>query len=161
MSADPGKAAAAPKFDIAESPDLEGGLRIFTSIGHVAKMGLVATGHGSGWITYLLPWRKDLTSDTTSDVIDNAVIYSTLDSACALATWAKAGHFRGYPTLDFRVDFVRRPTPRTDLIVRGECYALDADYAFMRAIAHEGDPDDPVATGSGTFMSFSREAYRK
>lgn len=151
----------APKIDIASSPDLDGALRIFTSIGHVAKMGLVSTGYGSGWIGYHLPWRKDLTSDATSDVIDNAVIYSVLDSACAITPWAKLGYFFGYPTLDFRVDFVRRPTPRTDLIVRGECYALDADYAFMRAIAHEGDPDDPVATGNGTFMSFNREAFRK
>jgi len=38
------------------------------------------------------------------------------------------------------------------VIGRGECYRLTRRVAFVRGMAHEGDPADPIAHVAGTFM---------
>jgi len=143
---------------LGESPDLDAALKIFLSTGHNAALGLTDAAHGPGWIQYRLPWRAELAATGASRLIDPSAIYSLLDAACAMTVWARTGKFAPYPTLDFRVDYLRAPTPGADIIGRGECYAITPDYAFMRGIAHEGDPANPVAHCSGAFMSYKERA---
>ena len=61
--------------------------------------------------------------------------------------------FRSYATLDLRVDYMRAAVPGKTVIGRGECYKLTRTISFIRGIAHDGDPDDPVAHVTGTFMA--------
>jgi acyl-coenzyme A thioesterase PaaI-like protein len=134
------------------APDLGTALKGFAAIGHNAALGLVALGHGEGWIEYRMEWRPELTGDPDGELIAPAAIYSLLDTSCSLTPWAKLGYFSPSPTLDLRVDFLRPPAPRTSLIARGECHLTTPHLAFMRGVAHEGDPADPVAQCTGTFM---------
>jgi acyl-coenzyme A thioesterase PaaI-like protein len=134
------------------STDLGTALKLFAQIGHNAALGLVPLGHGDGWIEYRMPWRAELTSDAERELVAPGAIYSLLDTTCSLTPWAKLGRFAPSPTLDLRVDYLRAPRPRRSLVARGECHLTTDDLAFMRGIAHEGDPDDPVAQCTGTFM---------
>ena len=38
------------------------------------------------------------------------------------------------------------------IVGRGECYGVTRSIGFTRGIAHDGDPADPVAHVSATFM---------
>lgn len=138
---------------LGEHADLGDALEEFVGVGHNAALGMTVRGHGAGWVELGMPWGPHLVSGA-QQAIDTSAIYSLLDAACAMTPWAKLGSFAPYPTLDFRVDYIRPSTPGVELVARGECYAINPDYAFMRGIAHEGDPDQPVARCSGTFMSF-------
>ena len=50
-------------------------------------------------------------------------------------------------------DYMRAAEPGRTVIGRGECYKLTRTIAFIRGIAHDGDPADPVAHVTGTFMA--------
>jgi acyl-coenzyme A thioesterase PaaI-like protein len=140
------------KNGLMEAQDLDSALKVFVSYGHNLALGYEVLGHGAGWIDFRLPWRRDLTADPDEEIIAPGAIYSLLDTACALTTWAKRGYFTVNPTLDLRVDFLRPPKPRASLVARGECERITGDVAYMRGLVHDGDPDDPVAQCVGTFI---------
>jgi acyl-coenzyme A thioesterase PaaI-like protein len=58
-----------------------------------------------------------------------------------------------------RLAFSTSITARTGnrIIGRGECYAVTRSVGFVRGIAHDGDPADPVANIAATFMFTSRK----
>jgi acyl-coenzyme A thioesterase PaaI-like protein len=126
---------------------------VFCNTGHNGELGLVYEGTGPGWLEYRLPWKETLVGEPGSGRIAPSVIYSLLDSSGALLPFYVLGRMVPYPTLQFRVDHYRQPEPGQDLIVRGVSERLTPDISFVRAIAHEGDPDDPVAIANGTYMS--------
>ena len=73
----------------------------------------------------------------------------------SVAVWLKRGVFEAHVTLDLRVDYLRPAVPERTVIGRGECYRLTRSIAFVRGIAHDGDPDDPVAHVAGTFIGMA------
>ncbi len=90
--------------------------------------------------------------DPARGVIASGPIVALLDMATSVGVWMKRGGFLPHATLDLRVDYLRPATPRRDVIGRGECYRVTRSVAFVRGIAHDGDPEDPVAHVAGTFM---------
>ncbi|OYW93520.1 MAG: hypothetical protein B7Z13_07070 [Caulobacterales bacterium 32-67-6] len=72
-----------------------------------------------------------------------------LDHVCGLSIRAAAAVPQG--TLDLRIDYMRPARPQADLVADGHCYKLTRTIAFVRALAHDGDPDDPVATAQAAF----------
>ena len=56
-------------------------------------------------------------------------------------------------TLSLRIDYQRAAKPGETIIGVAECYRTTKHVAFLRAIAHDGDDTDPVATAQATFMS--------
>lgn len=137
---------------IRASATLDQALAAFVSIGHNKMIGLEPIGHGDGWIEMKLAWRQALADEAGSDRVAPGLLYSILDSVCSLTPWAKLGRFAPSPTLDLRVDYLRPPSARGDLIARGECHTVTPQLAITRGIVHEGDPTDPVAQCTGSFM---------
>jgi acyl-coenzyme A thioesterase PaaI-like protein len=56
-------------------------------------------------------------------------------------------------TLDLRLDYLRPAAKGETVIARCECYKLTRQVAFVRGIAHGGDPERPIAHSAGTFMT--------
>ncbi len=133
--------------------DFERMLDGFCNTGHNGELGLVHQASGDRWLEYRLPWREDLVGEPGSGRIAPSVLFSLLDSSGALLPFLVLKRMVAYPTLEFRVDHYRLPEPRKDLIVRGQSAKITEDLSFVRAIVHEGDPDDPVAVGNGAFMA--------
>ena len=79
-------------------------------------------------------------------------IVSLMDMAASLSLWIKLGRFRHQATLDLRIDYLRPARPGAAIVGRGECYGVTRSIGFTRGIAHDGDPADPVAHVSATFM---------
>jgi uncharacterized protein (TIGR00369 family) len=120
--------------------------------GHGAALGIVYHAHGEDWTELALPWREELIGMEDGRILASGPIISLMDMATSLAVWTKLGTFRPQATLDLRVDYLRPAAPERTIIGRGTCYRVTRSIAFVRGIAHDGDPDDPVANVTGTFM---------
>jgi acyl-coenzyme A thioesterase PaaI-like protein len=84
-----------------------------------------------------------------------------MDMASGMAIWQAAGRFDPIATLDLRVDYQRPARERASVRGRVECYRRTRSAAFVRGIAHDGDPDDPVAHVAGVFMTIGPDPTRK
>jgi uncharacterized protein (TIGR00369 family) len=127
--------------------------RMMTGHGHGGWLGIRYQAHGTGWMELALPWREDLVGDAASGVLASGPIISLMDNATSMSVWALTGKLTPHATLDLRVDYMRAAVPGREVIGRGECYKLTRTIAFIRGIAHDGDPEDPVAHVTGTFMA--------
>ena len=126
--------------------------------GHGARLGIRYHAHGPGWVELALPYHVDLIGQPDSGVIASGPIVALMDMATSLAIWRRRGRFVPQATLDLRVDYLRPARPGHTVIGHGECYALKRSISFVRGQAHDGDPDDPVAHVSGTFMNLDAPA---
>ena len=122
------------------------------SAGHGAAIGVAYHAHGADWVELSIPYRAELVGMPDSGVLASGPIISLMDMATSLAVWMKLGRFRPQATLDLRVDYLRPAVPGRTVIGRGTCYRITQSVAFVRGIAHDGDPEDPVANVTGTFM---------
>jgi uncharacterized protein (TIGR00369 family) len=121
-------------------------------VGHGGALGILYRDHGPDWAELTLPYDQKLIGVEESGVIASGPIISLMDMATSLSIWLKLDRFRHQATLDLRVDYLRPATPGRDIVGRGECYRTTRSIGFVRGLAHDGDPADPVAHVSATFM---------
>lgn len=139
-------------FDPARFMDLAG------KVGHGGALGIAYHAHGPDWVELHLDYHEKLIGVTETGIVASGPIISLMDMATSMALWVKMGHFRHQATLDLRVDYLRPATPGKPIIGRGECYALRRSVGFTRGIAHDGDPDDPIAHVAAIFMFTGKSA---
>ena len=128
-----------------------------TAHSHNGWLGLLYRDHGEDWVELELPWRADLVGETEREVLASGPIVSLMDMASGLAIWTRMAKFQAIATLDLRVDYTRAAEPRGAVFGRATCYRTTRSAAFVHGIAHEGDPDDPVARVQGVFMTIAAD----
>ncbi|MHA6334221.1 PaaI family thioesterase [Qipengyuania sp. CAU 1752] len=133
--------------------DPEQAAKFVLKVGHSGWLGMQYRASGDDWAELALPWREDLIGESERPVLASGPIVSLMDMASGLAIWTRMGTFQAIATLDLRVDYQRPARERHDVIGRAECYRLTRSAAFVRGVAHDGDPDDPVAHIAGVFMA--------
>ena len=121
--------------------------------GHGGMLGIAYHDHGSDWVELKLDWRHDLVGDEETQILASGPIISLMDMATSLSIWTKLGKFRPHATMDLRVDYLRPSPPGQAVVGRGECYHVSRSIGFVRGTAHNGDPDDPVATMAAVYMT--------
>ena len=110
-----------------------------------------------------VPYRMNLVGDPESGVIAGGVITTLLDHVCGMAIGAAksaetgadtqgVARMGGMATLDLRIDYMRPAKPQRDVIGHAHCYKLTHSVAFVRAVAYEDDPADPIAAAQAAFM---------
>ena len=127
-------------------------LEFVRNVGHGGAIGIGYHDHGADWAELSLPYSEELVGVAESGVLASGPIISLMDMATSLSIWIRLGRFRHQATLDLRVDYLRPARPGQTIIGRGECYGVTKSIGFVRGLAHDGDPSDPVAHVSGTFM---------
>jgi acyl-coenzyme A thioesterase PaaI-like protein len=125
---------------------------LMTEKGHDALLKMQFHALGDGWVELVLHWNEGLAIDAHSRTLASGPIIGLLDNVTGVAVWQRRGMITHQVTVDLRLDFLREPAPGLNLIGRGECYGLTRDLAFVRGIAYEHSPDDPVASATGTYM---------
>ena len=121
-------------------------------LGHGGALGIDYVDHGPDWAELILPYDDKLIGVEETRVIASGPIISLMDMATSVAIWIRLGRFQHQATLDMRVDYLRPATPGRAITGRGECYRTTKSIGFVRGTAHDGDPADPVAHVSGTFI---------
>jgi uncharacterized protein (TIGR00369 family) len=127
--------------------------KMMTRQGHSGWLGIAYHAHGPDWVALALPWRAELVGVAETGVLASGPIISLMDNATSMAVWTHAGRFVPHATLDLRVDYMRAAVPGKTVIGRGECYKLTRAISFIRGVAYDESPDDPVAHVIGTFMA--------
>lgn len=102
--------------------------------------------------TMRAPYRDDLVGDPETRVLHGGVVTALLDHACGMAAFAGLGAKEANATLDLRLDYMRPARPDQDVHAEARCVKVSDLFAFVSAIAHDGDPDDPVARANAAFM---------
>lgn len=131
--------------------------QFFCRHGHSGWLGMRYSDHGDNWVELELPWREDLIGEEDRRVLASGPIISLLDMASGMSIWNTKQIFAPIATLDLRVDYQRPAKDCSSVLGRAECYRTTRSAAFVRGIAHDGDPDDPVATMAAVFMTIARD----
>lgn len=121
--------------------------------GHGHALGVRYQVHGPDWVELALPYDPRLIGDEATGVMASGPILALMDMAAGIGVWLRLGHFHPQATLDLRIDYLRPATPGKTVIGRGACYRLTRSIAFVRGVAHDGDPSDPLAHVAGTYMA--------
>jgi uncharacterized protein (TIGR00369 family) len=125
---------------------------------HTGYLGVRFHAHGDSWVELALPWREDLVGVPASGVLASGPIISLLDTAAGMAVTARNGARIKTATLDLRIDYMRAARKGLTVIARAECYRITRTVAFVTGLAHEGDPQHPVAHAAGSFMLMNSPA---
>ncbi len=131
--------------------------KMFFQHGHTGWLGLEYSAHGENWVELKLPWREDLLGEPDRLVLASGPIVSLMDMASGMSIWQTNKTFLPIATLDLRVDYQRASRERSAVWGRVECHRITRSAAFVRGFAHDGDPDDQIATMAGVFMTLSRD----
>jgi uncharacterized protein (TIGR00369 family) len=122
------------------------------SRGHCHHLGIEFEATGKGWCTLKLPYDARLAGDADTGIMASGPIFALMDMASGMSIWSARQKFQPHVTLDLRVDYPRPAKPGATIFGRSECYRMTKSVAFVRGLAHDGDPDKPVAHIAGTFM---------
>jgi uncharacterized protein (TIGR00369 family) len=99
-----------------------------------------------------VPYDVKLIGDPDTGVIAGGVVTTLLDHACGQAVHTALEEFKTIATLDLRIDYMRPAEPGKDIYAKAHCYKATRSVAFVRAVAYDDNPDDPVAAAQAAFM---------
>ncbi|WNG32311.1 PaaI family thioesterase [Archangium violaceum] len=122
------------------------------SVPHNRELGLRVVELGEEGATVRLPYSEKLVGNPETGVLHGGAVTTLIDASCGIAVFSKMARLARIATLDLRIDYLHPATPGKDLLARAECYKLTRAVAFVRALAHHGDANDPVASAQGTFI---------
>lgn len=136
---------------ILEMP-LEKFQRIFIdSVPHYRVLNLSLKQRGFCRLSYVLPYAETLIGNPETGEIHEFAIVTLIDATCTTAIQTRLDRFHRTATLDLRTDFMRKSRPGHAVTCDAECLRQDTNTATLRAVAHEGDPTDPLVIATGAF----------
>ena len=137
---------APTRFDLATFFDFA------RKVGHGRALGLQYCASGDNWAELCLPWREQLVGVPESGILASGAIVSLIDTASGASVWATLNKFVPVVTLDLRLDYLRPALKGETIYARCECLKITRRVAFIRGVAHAGDPDKTIAHSAATFM---------
>lgn len=126
--------------------------RFMQAVPHLQALGIGFVASGPDWAELRMPYAPQLVAYPDSGVIASGAVFSLMDSAAGMSVLMKRGRLEPHATLDLRCDYLRPAKVGETVIGRAECYKITRRVAFVRGIAHDGDPARPIAHVAGTFM---------
>lgn len=128
------------------------GNRFFASIPHSRRVGLTVIEVGRQTFAAAVGYRDELVGNPFRGHLHGGVVTTLIDQTSGAAAFFSRSPPEFVATLDLRIDHLRPAAPGRAIHARAECYHITRHVAFVRCTAHDGDPDDPVATSVSAFM---------
>ncbi len=127
------------------------GQQFILAVPHMRELGIELLEIGGGEGKMRVPYVDRFVGDPKTGVIHGGVLTALLDSCCGSAVMSHPSGPTGTATIDLRIDYMRAARPGEPVVAHAICYKATRSVAFVRAVAYERDPDDPVATAHGAF----------
>jgi uncharacterized protein (TIGR00369 family) len=119
---------------------------------YAREMGFELVSMEGGVALMRAPYKEIMVGDPDTGVIAGGVVTGLLDHCCGSAVHLSMTEFKIIATLDLRIDYMRAAKPRMPIFARAECFKVTRSVAFVRAVAYDETPDDPVASAAAAFM---------
>lgn len=119
---------------------------------HGRALGLEVISLEGGKVRGLARYKPEFVGDPETGVIAGGVITTFLDQLCGMATVLAMREPSVVATIDLRIDYMRAAEPGRDVLAEAFCYKIGRNVAFVRAVAFEETPDNPIAHATATFM---------
>jgi uncharacterized protein (TIGR00369 family) len=137
----------------AVAPALRPVAETIENLPHCREMGFRVTGLEPGKATVRLDYDRRLAADPASGVLHGGAVTTLLDTVCGIATFSILDSDKtSIATLDLRIDYLKPATPGQPLFGFAEVYKRTANVAFVRGVAYQGGPGNPVANCVSTYM---------
>lgn len=118
---------------------------------HCRALGMTVDDVGDGVATMSMPWDDKLVGDPSTGVIHGGAVSTLMDTCGGTAVMAHPNGSVTTATLDLRIDYMRPATPGQAITATATCYHMTRTVAFVRAVATDGDTENPVAAATGAF----------
>lgn len=123
------------------------------AIPHSRELGMQLDEIGGGFAQISMPYDARFVGDARTGVIHGGAVSALMDTSCGAAVISASETDAVTATLDLRIDYMRPAKPGQRITARATCYHVTRTVAFVRAVAHDGDSDNPVATAAGAFTA--------
>lgn len=115
-------------------------------------LGIEVVSIRDGAVRARVPYKPEIAGDPDTGVIAGGVITTFLDHVCGMATFIKLSEPTPIATIDLRIDYMRAAAPGRAVLAEAFCHKVGRNVAFVRAVAFEDEPSNPVAHATATFM---------
>jgi uncharacterized protein (TIGR00369 family) len=138
------------------TPDLIKSMQeICDVIRHCKVLGMKAVDASPGRLTLELPYSPAIVGNPETGVIHGGALTTLMDSACGFALHTALEKPEICPTLDLRIDYVTAAEPNRSVFGAAEVYRITRHVIFVRGVAYQSTPSEPVAHCVATFMRIS------
>lgn len=136
-----------------ENPEtrLQRARQFIEAMPHTRALNMTLDELGFGTAVMSMPYDDKLVGDPTTGVIHGGAVSSLMDTCGGTAVMSHEAGPATTATLDLRIDYMRPATPGEPVVARATCYHITRTIAFVRAVATDGDTENPVATATGAF----------
>lgn len=125
--------------------------KFIEALPHCRALAMTLEDVGEGEAVMSMPYDRKLIGDPVSGVIHGGAVSALMDTCGGTAVMAHPAGPSVTATLDLRIDYMRAAAPEKTVTAKAVCYHMTRSVAFVRAVAHDGNENDPVATATGAF----------
>ena len=104
-----------------------------------------------GELDITMPYAEALVGDPETGVIHGGAVFALMDTTCGGAVMAHPEASLQTATIDLRIDYMRSAKPGQAITAKATCYHVTRSVAFVRGVAYDEDPDNPVAMATAAF----------
>ncbi len=120
--------------------------------GHFQALGMSVQPVDHGKLSLLLPYSDRIVGNPETGVVHGGCLTALLDTVCGLAAATALDKLSLCPTIDLRIDYMSSARPGEAIIGEAEAIRITPSVIFTQGIAHQGDPENPVARCSANFL---------
>ena len=119
---------------------------------HCKKLGMKVVTASDGQLTVELPYNPEILGMDPAGYVHGGILTTMMDTVCGFAVTSALPTPEFCPTLDLRMDHMRRASIKGSIFAWAECYKITRNVCFTRGYAYQDDPENPIVHCVATFV---------